>query len=516
MKRVLTLLAQTLAVQAAAKAAGAAAATTAVAATGEGGGAVLPLGTGPITTNVLAGVNFRTLSAPPAFVNQLKMPVFTSAEVARFNPAGATATAMLSPTALASARGEVRGTLAQEIRSSGLLKPIAESSRQKYNETFLSEIFATGVLMAFDPTTDGAPTPATGAGGRRLLGWWSDLWDAITGVVEDIGCGAFATGALPGYLASYGLFHAGNSGYSKLNGQQKFFQRAGGFSSDLLNKVNIKYSAWMAPGFGSAGAVTMGSEIYVKGAATTTDTFPTSNLTISSGFKAQTRLLMHEMGHSKQYASRSWSITKFGWDYLFNYCKAGFSYSKNSMEVDAETYRDNSDAIMNGLPTAHFKKWRKSSLESTVGYSKSPAEYTNFKIGGTSVMSLDLTKTVAKLGESQRKGGSACVRVLSGSALSSRTQADITGFPWDCVNVPPTKAPTRKPTTRAPTRKPTTRKPTSPTQKPTFGIIDGPIPKLTPTIKHIPTMKPIVRIPIPIPGPIPEEIIIGRPIRAVP
>lgn len=480
MKRVITLLAQALTIQAAA-----------VAAASEDGmmaapvmSAKAPMGKGPIAASALAGVNLRTLTEPPDFLDQLRMPEISDSELAKFKPpAASSAMMMMSPQAVDQARGQVKKSLADEIRGSGLVAPIAAISKKKYNESQLIDVFAAGVLMSFDPETMGPPTMMPG--GRRLLGWWSDLWDAITGVVEDIGCSAFATGAVPGYLASYGLFHAGNKGYNKLSGQQKFFQRAGGFDTALLDKVNIKYSAWMAPGFGGAGAVTMGSEIYVKGAKANTDSLPILNMTISPAFIAQTRLLMHEMGHSKQYAARNWNIGKFGWSYLFNYCKAGFSYSKNSMEVDAETYRDNSDKIMGSPVSAHFKKWRKDALETKVGYSKTPVEYTNFKVGNTNIRSLDLVKVSAKVGESQRKEGSFCVRVLSGSALNTRTKADIPQFPWDCVNKKPTSAPTKKPTAK-PTPKPT-QKPTGPTNPPTFGITTGgPIPKLSPTFKPVP------------------------------
>jgi hypothetical protein len=273
--------------------------------------------------------------------------------------------------------------------------------------------------------------------------------------VEDVGCGAFTTGALPGYLLAYALFHSGNpSGLTKLSSEQKFFQRSA-FSTELLAPVNVKYGAWFAPGFGDVAAVTMGSEIYVKGQKRNVDTNPTWNMTLSGPFVDQTRLLLHELGHTKQYAARNWNAPAFGWDYLFKYCEAGFSYSKNAMEKDAETYRNKANALMKWGPLAHFKKWKKDNLYWATGACKTPVEYTNFKLGTTAIFSVDLTKTTAKLAESQRKDNTYCVRVLWGSSLASRTQAEIPGKPWDCVNQKPTKAPTKRPTTRKPTARPT-------------------------------------------------------------
>jgi len=290
--------------------------------------------------------------------------------------------------------------------------------------------------------------------------------------VEDVGCGGFAAGALPGYLVAYGLFHARNSNYQQLSTHQKFLQRSV-FSPDILNKVNIHYSSKFPPGFGSAAATTMGSEIYIRAAKANLDFVPTWNLTLTPAFVQQVQLLNHEMGHSKQYAARGWSISSFGYKYLFEYCKAGFSYSKNSMEKDAETYRAKSNALMGGLARAHFKKWRKDNLIWAAGYSTSAAEYSNFNIGGKKIFSIDLTKTTGKLAESQRKDGTACVRVLWGTSLNSRTKAEIAGKPWDCVTQRPTKAPTRKPT------------PPPPTPPPQFQISDTKVP-----LGFVPTPKP--------------------------
>jgi hypothetical protein len=298
--------------------------------------------------------------------------------------------------------------------------------------------------------------------------------------------------ATPGYLAAYAWFHGCNSGYDSLSTHQKYFQRSV-FDFSILNKVNVKYGACFPPGFGGAAATTMGTEIYVRAAKANTDQNPITTMSLSAPFRSQLRLLLHELGHSKQYAARGWDIWDFGWDYMFQYCVADYSYSGNSMEKDAKTYEIKADALLSDPVVAHFKKWRKDNLGAVATYSKSAKEYTNFKISGTDIMSLDLTKTGSvKDGESQRKQGGRCVRILRGSNLAKRTQAEVPGQPWDCVNIPPSKAPTKKPT-----KKPT-KAPTAPTRMPTFGgITTGPGGiGLTPTpIPKPPTRKPVIGIP---------------------
>jgi hypothetical protein len=248
----------------------------------------------------------------------------------------------------------------------------------------------------------------------------------------------------------------------------------------ILDPVNVKYSACFPPGFGSAAATTMGSEIYVKAPAARLDSNPTWTMSLSNGFVSQTQILLHELGHTRQYHDRNWNIGVFGYDYMFQYCKAGFSYSKNSMEVAADTYRYKADALYPDKVISHFKKWRKDNLALVAGYSLSQKEYASTLTGGQGIESLDLTPGTGqtRTGESQRKAGTNCVRYLGSALLSQRLHANIASAPWDCVNVPPTPKPTGKPT-----HKPT-KKPTGPPTPIVIGIPHTP-PQLAPTPKPI-------------------------------
>lgn len=434
---------------------------------------VLPTGKGPVPANLLSSFDIKSVSRP-AFLDQLSVPT-----LANFS-------------ATSTAKPDFATLSRTQLKSTGILKKILTAKKlPATDEDKLADLIQKGVIGALSGEEPArATTP-----GRRMLGFWDDLVDFF----EDVGCGAFATGAVAGYLAAYAYFHACNSGtYYKLSSHQKFFHRAV-FEPNIIDKVNVKYSACFPPGFGSAAATTMGTEIYVRAADNRYDLNSEFALTVSSGFTSQARLLLHEMGHSLQYANRGWKIGTFGWDYMFEYCKAGFSYSKNSMEKSAETYRAKADSLLAAPVTAHFKKWRQDALANVVGYSKSAKEYTNFKIGSVSIMSLDMTKASAKIGESQRKAGTNCVRVLrtaSELTATNRKLANVPNRPWDCVDVKPTKQPTKKPTTRAPTKKPTTRKPTTP---PTFGLASpgGGVSLSTkkPTIRRtVPTWQPTFKL----------------------
>jgi hypothetical protein len=316
------------------------------------------------------------------------------------------------------------------------------------------------------------------------LGWFDDLIEAIEDVFVEVGCAAFATTSLPAYLAAYAWFEGLNGGYETLSTHQKYFQRSI-FGEDILSQVSVKYNANMPPFFGSAQGVTMGKHIFIKGPPHRLDTANTWVMDLDVAFRTQTRLLNHEMGHVLQYKARNFAIAKFGWDYLKGFCEAGMSYADNAMEKNAETYRAQADALMWGQPVAHFKRWRAGNLYLMTGYPMIKAEKAGgFNVDGKAVMVLDMGKGVNKVGESQRKAGTFCVRAIWGPThLAIRTQAEISGRPWTCMDVKPTAKPTGRPTTRKPTARPTPY---------TVSLGDGPIFQLTPTPRPTPiSMGPV-------------------------
>lgn len=117
-----------------------------------------------------------------------------------------------------------------------------------------------------------------------------------------------------------------------------------------------------------------------------------------------TSLLMHEIQHVKQYASFNHDLNSFGYQYLFQYCKAGFNYNdpRFTLEEDARrqevcqnAYFSNSFTYaQSGSPTLlilfccqslvatllisrpgrhFFDLWRRSNLFPSIGF---PAERT--------------------------------------------------------------------------------------------------------------------------------------------
>jgi hypothetical protein len=373
--------------------------------------------------------DFKKATAP-AYVNEFKMPQLASFAVPP------------SPGAAVPPTPDFGNFVKSELRSNtGALSQILKAkSVPPTDSPKLVELLDRGLQAALSQQDAKRVAGASATvGGRRLL----SIWDDIAGFFEDLGCGAFATGALPGYLAAYAWFHAGNSGYDQLSTHQKFFQRSQ-ISADILNKVNVKYSANFPPGFGSAAATTMGTEIYVRAPKTNVDTNGLNALSVSSAFKSQTRLLIHELTHSEQYAARGWSVAVFGWDYLDQYCKAGFSYSGNSMEVAANARQPKADALFTDPVVAHFKEWRRQNLALTVGFSKSATETSDFSLNGVKIFSILETKGTATTGESQRKANTRCIRALRQADLPQRKSAAIANRPWNCIG--PTPAPTEYPT----------------------------------------------------------------------
>lgn len=111
----------------------------------------------------------------------------------------------------------------------------------------------------------------------------------------------------------------------------------------LVDEVNIHYNARMLDSvkvgnrtlnYPSDGQ-TFGRDIYLN----------------MSEAEATLSLIAHEMEHVHQWASRGSKLESFGRDYFNNWCKAGFNYSSNSMERDAQAVGDKfPSARLSGLP----------------------------------------------------------------------------------------------------------------------------------------------------------------------
>jgi hypothetical protein len=131
----------------------------------------------------------------------------------------------------------------------------------------------------------------------------------------DTGCSIFAAGAVPGYLVSADLFRIENIFKSthptSLDQDFYIFPLHGPVSHN--DHIVVYYSATFPPGFGSADGVTMGRTIYLRAAMAATST--------DRGFQVETKTLLHEFTHVKQYQALGYNLPAFGLKYLFEYCK---------------------------------------------------------------------------------------------------------------------------------------------------------------------------------------------------
>jgi hypothetical protein len=112
--------------------------------------------------------------------------------------------------------------------------------------------------------------------------------------------------------------------------------------------------------------------VFVKGDAFTEDWNGTPvTSTVSTKFMTQTRLLLHELTHTRQYQGLGFSYTRFGWSYLNAWCKAGFSYKDNAYEVEARSHEADADNLLqvSGTGRPFFKRWRsRADLQAALGY----------------------------------------------------------------------------------------------------------------------------------------------------
>lgn len=244
--------------------------------------------------------------------------------------------------------------------------------------------------------------------GLSKRGIFGDIWDFIVGVGEGIGCSTFATGALPGYLASAGLFAAGNSAGSLTTTDQNYFISA--LLGDLYkDNLRVIYRAWRPPGFGSADGTTYNKNMYIQ--------HPQRDFSPISGFKTTMHLVLHEAVHVKQYKNLGYSLTIFGLKYLYDYCANGFSYNKIPFEVEAYAkYDDVNNLLIDYTGQTFFKIWKKQYLLGALGYPNAQT-YTTWQTSPKYIYQLSFEK-----GYLQLTDGS-CYRILSSSDLSKKSAA---------------------------------------------------------------------------------------------
>lgn len=99
----------------------------------------------------------------------------------------------------------------------------------------------------------------------------------------------------------------------------------------VAGPVKVYYEASRPVGFGDPSKIgtTFNRDVY-----TYFNSAPTADSPI---FIRNTKLLIHEIEHVKQYESHGYNLASYGYRYLFQYCKAGFKYRQLAYEASAYT-----------------------------------------------------------------------------------------------------------------------------------------------------------------------------------
>ncbi|KAF9108361.1 hypothetical protein BGX27_008366 [Mortierella sp. AM989] len=244
-----------------------------------------------------------------------------------------------------------------------------------------------------------------------ISGWFKDTFGSVS-------CGPFASVGLGSFTAAAAAFDSSNGGGIGLTDDQMFFVRAAaGYAPP---GIVIHYDANFAPGFEDAQGATFLRDIYMRAKGNTVDTRPAADLeNVDKLFAETTYIVVHEVWHVRQYESHGFSLAMFAHDYLYNYCKAGLSYAKNKLEVDANRISDSIMPFLFSENVIFFKIWRLMNLKPILGYPLS-----------TMISTSNWGPTAEKISALNFQGGileirirSRCYRIWARSDLQARRAA---------------------------------------------------------------------------------------------
>lgn len=246
-----------------------------------------------------------------------------------------------------------------------------------------SSVLGTSVFDILSLGADGDPAPVVPR--RALLGFFSAikrffrkvvkaveevvteapkvLVDIVEDVASDIACRAFATASTPAYMLAFYAFSTNLLVHApqQLTTDQRYFVHPvhgrPTFAGVVYNATFPGDSRFGRPW--DAGAVTMPGVFYTRSRRLS---YPADG----GGFIDQAALANHELAHIRQYRQRLNIPQGFGWDYLFAYCKAGFSYANNRFEVEA---RRDADRAADLYPQRRlFECWRDGGFVNSIGF----------------------------------------------------------------------------------------------------------------------------------------------------
>lgn len=182
-------------------------------------------------------------------------------------------------------------------------------------------------------------------------------------VLQDIECGIFVNTVLPGYiLADLGFKSLnGNTGVPTTADQDYFLSPIyGSISHD--DDIQIHYGATFASGYLDRDSVTFGKRVYIKAAAPKSTA--STPLLQDKAFQDATKVLLSEFAYVRKQAEKGYLSPVYGVSYLFDFCKAGYSFPKTSVARDAADKKEAmNDLLTDRVGTQFMDKWKTGSWQ---------------------------------------------------------------------------------------------------------------------------------------------------------
>jgi hypothetical protein len=137
------------------------------------------------------------------------------------------------------------------------------------------------------------------------------------------------------------------------------------FDAGVDARIWFKAKWVVARFWANVAGVTFGKRVYIRDSYVAYK--PKGSEAEQNSFFKQTDLLAHEFEHVQQYRKYNFSIKEFAWEYIYRWCRAGKSYSKNPMELGASAAADKLRGLL-WVDRSFFKFWHRDGLRTKLGY----------------------------------------------------------------------------------------------------------------------------------------------------
>ncbi|KAI9677609.1 MAG: hypothetical protein M1817_006563 [Caeruleum heppii] len=193
------------------------------------------------------------------------------------------------------------------------------------------------------------------------------ILDPLKSAVKTNTCAIFTAGTTAGFLGYANAWRSLNPGGVPTSQDQNFFLHPVHGSIYRTGNLKVHYNAKKPFGFRDVDGVTFAKHIYIPGSFQPYRDTGVAYLT--SAFRDQVRLMIHEVTHCRQYRAVGWQYADFAVKYLTSYCEVGFSYRRISLEDEAYREDVSADALLeNTEGQKFFLAWRSQNLFAELGY----------------------------------------------------------------------------------------------------------------------------------------------------